>query len=183
MTAITSPDRRGTHAGGTVSLLRTGLPVVALGGVATTALAAAAQAVGVSLDMAGAPIPVLGFGVLTVVFGLVGVLLALALSRWARQPRRTFVITTVILTVLSLVPDALADVAGSTRALLMTSHLVAASIIVPALARRLPRSAARASSASPAEAHSRAPEGSEGADPSDRRAATSTVRADHRDAR
>ena len=46
--------------------------------------------------------------------------------------------TTVVLTALSLVPDALADVAGSTRALLMTTHLVAASIIVPALARRLP---------------------------------------------
>jgi hypothetical protein len=31
-----------------------------------------------------------------------------------------------------------ADVAGSTRALLMTTHVVAAAIVVPALARRLP---------------------------------------------
>ena len=141
MTAITSSDRRRTHAGGRLPLLGTGLLVVALAGVVTTTIAAVGRAAGISLDMAGEPIPVPAFGMLTVVFGLVGVLLALALSRRARQPRRTFVITTVILTVLSLVPDALADVAGSTRALLMTSHLVAASIIVPALARRLPRSA------------------------------------------
>ena len=46
--------------------------------------------------------------------------------------------TTVLLTALSLVPDALADVAGSTRVLLMATHVVAAAIIVPALARRLP---------------------------------------------
>jgi hypothetical protein len=71
------------------------------------------------------------------VFGLIGVLLAVAVSKWSRRPRRTFVITTAALTALSLVPDALADVAGSTRALLMTAHLVAALIIVPVLARRL----------------------------------------------
>ena len=119
-------------------LLRAGLAAVLLAGVATTTLAAAGGAAGISLDMAGQPIPVLGFGVLTVVFGLVGMLLAVALSRWSRQPRRAFVIVTVALTVLSLVPDVLADVAGSTRALLMTTHLVAAVIVVPALARRLP---------------------------------------------
>lgn len=120
-------------------VLRAGLLVVLLASAATTALAAAGRAVGISLDVAGVPIPVLGFGTLTVVFGLVGVLIALALSRWSRHPRRTFVTTTVVLTGLSLIPDALADVAGSTRALLMTTHLVAASIIVPVLARRLPR--------------------------------------------
>ncbi len=137
MTTITSADP--ARVRGSAPLLRTGLPAVALAGVATTTVAAAGRAAGISLDMAGEPIPVLGFGVLTVVFGLVGVVLALALSRWARRPRRTFVVTTALLTLLSLVPDALADVAGSTRALLMTTHLVAASIIVPALARRLPR--------------------------------------------
>jgi hypothetical protein len=119
-------------------LLRAGLPAVLLAAVATTALAAAGNAAGISLDVAGEPIPVPAFGFLTVVFGLVGVLLAVGMSKWSRRPRRTFVITTAALTALSLVPDALADVAGSTRALLMTAHLVAALIIVPVLARRLP---------------------------------------------
>ena len=119
-------------------VLRTGLIAVLLAAVATTALAAAGRAAGVSLDMAGEPIPALGFGVLTLACGLVGVLLALALARWSRQPRCAFVTTTVLLTALSLVPDALADVAGSTRVLLMATHVVAAAIIVPALARRLP---------------------------------------------
>ena len=134
--AIPTTQRARARRGAPV--LRAGLLVVLLASAATTALAAAGRAVGISLDVAGVPIPVLGFGTLTVVFGLVGILIALALSRWSRHPRRTFVTTTVVLTALSLIPDALADVAGSTRALLMTTHLVAASIIVPVLARRLP---------------------------------------------
>jgi len=166
MTTITSADR--ARVRGSAPLLRTGLPAVALAGVATTTVAAAGRAAGISLDMAGEPIPVLGFGVLTVVFGLVGVALALALSRWSRQPRRTFVVTTLVLTLLSLVPDALADVAGSTRALLMTTHLVAASIIVPALARRLPPSNTTAGTATPAESELRSPAVHEATDLSER---------------
>lgn len=119
-------------------VLRTGLTAVLLAAVATTSVAAAGRAAGIGLEMAGEPIPVPGFGVLTLVAGLVGVLLAAALSRWSRRPRRTFVLVTAALLAMSLVPDALADVAGDTRALLMTTHLVAAAIVVPALARRLP---------------------------------------------
>jgi hypothetical protein len=168
MTTITSADP--ARVRGSAPLLRTGLPAVALAGVATTTVAAAGRAAGISLDMAGEPIPVLGFGVLTVVFGLIGVALALALalSRWSRQPRRTFVVTTLVLTLLSLVPDALADVAGSTRALLMTTHLVAASIIVPALARRLPPSNTTAGTATPAESELRSPAVHEATDLSER---------------
>ena len=93
MTTTTAVLRAGARP--TTSLLRAGLPAVLLAAAATTTLAAAGRAAGTSLDMAGEPIPVLGFGVLTVVLGLVG-------------------------------------------ALLMTTHLVAAAIVVPALARRLP---------------------------------------------
>lgn len=119
-------------------LLRAGLPAVLLAAVTTTTIAAVGHAVGVSLDVAEEPIPTLGFGVLTLVFGLVGVLIAVVMSHRSRQPRRTFVTTTTVLTALSLVPDLFADAAGSTRALLMTTHLVAAGIIIPALAHRLP---------------------------------------------
>ena len=101
------------------------------------AIAAAGHAAGISLNVSGAPIPVTGFGVLTTVFSLVGVVLAVVLSRTARHPRRAFVRTTVVLTVLSLVPDVIADAGPATKALLMLTHLVAAAIVIPAVARRL----------------------------------------------
>jgi hypothetical protein len=85
----------------------------------------------------GAPIPVLGFGMLTAIFSLVGLALAAVLSRTARHPRRAFVRTTVVLTVLSLVPDVIADAGPATKVLLMVTHLVAAAIVIPAVARRL----------------------------------------------
>jgi len=42
------------------------------------------------------------------------------------------------LTVLSFVPDMLADADVGTKALLMFTHVVAAAIVIPAVARRLP---------------------------------------------
>jgi hypothetical protein len=63
--------------------------------------------------------------------------LAVVLRRFARRPRRAFVRTTVALTVLSLVPDIIADAASSTKVLLMVTHVVAAAIVIPAVARRL----------------------------------------------
>jgi hypothetical protein len=86
----------------------------------------------------GEPIAVLGFAVLTAGFSLVGLVLAAVLSRTARRPRSTFIRTTVVLTVLSLVPDVIVDAAPVTKALLMLTHVVAAAIVIPAVARRLP---------------------------------------------
>lgn len=114
-----------------------GLTAVALATVATSAIAAAGEFAGISLAVGGAPIPVSGFALLTVVFSLVGLVLALVLSRFARRPRTAFVRTTLVLTALSLVPDVLADAAGATKVLLMLAHLVAATIVIPAIARRL----------------------------------------------
>ena len=59
------------------------------------------------------------------------------MSRKARRPRSTFIRTTVALTVLSFVPDVIADATPATKALLMLTHLVAAAIVIPAVARRL----------------------------------------------
>lgn len=92
----------------TRSLAATGLAAIAAASLATPAVAAVAHAGGVSLDVGGAPIPLSGFAVLTAVFSLLGLALAAVLARRATAPRRTFVRTTVALTVLSLVPDALA---------------------------------------------------------------------------
>jgi hypothetical protein len=135
-----------THAAATRTTdpVHTGIAAAAAASVATMVVAAAGHAAGVSLDMAGAPIPVTGFGVLTAVFSLVGVVLAVVLQRFARDPRRTFVRTTVVLTALSLVPDVIADAGPATKILLMLTHLVAAAIVVPALARRLRGRQARA---------------------------------------
>ncbi len=128
-----------THA--TMSLgrmLATGVVATAVASAATVAVAAAGRAAGISLDVSGAPIPLSGFALLTAVFSAVGLILAAVLFRWARHPRRVFVRTTVVLTVLSLVPDVIADATVATRGLLMLTHLVAAAIVIPAVARRLP---------------------------------------------
>ena len=74
---------------------------------------------------------------MTAIFSFVGLVLAVVLSRVARHPRSVFVRTTVVLTALSLVPDVIADAAPATKALLMVTHLVAAAIVIPAVARRL----------------------------------------------
>jgi amino acid transporter len=118
-------------------LVGTGVAATVVASAATMAVAAAGHAAGISLDMGGVPIPVTGFGVLTAVFSLIGVAIAAVLARFARRPRRTFVRATVVLTVLSLVPDAIADAGPATKALLMLTHLVAAAIVIPAVARRL----------------------------------------------
>ncbi|GAB3841404.1 DUF6069 family protein [Dactylosporangium cerinum] len=119
------------------SLLLAGAAATAVASVATATVAAAGHAAGISLDVSGAPIPVPGFATLTAFFSLVGLVLATVLRRFAARPRRAFVRTTVALTALSLVPDVIADAAPATKALLMLTHLVAASIVIPAVARRL----------------------------------------------
>jgi len=129
--------RTATSPTATGSLARTGIAAAAVASCATTTLAAAGNAVGISLDVGGQSIPVLGFGTLTAMFSVVGLVLAAILARIVRHPRSAFVRTTLVLTALSLVPDVMADAGGSTKALLMLTHLVAAAIVIPAVARSL----------------------------------------------
>ncbi|GAA3918604.1 DUF6069 family protein [Actinoplanes auranticolor] len=136
-TIATTPTTTRTAGSSVVASIGVGLAATAAAGAATMIVAAAGEAAGISLDVSGAPIPVSGFGVLTAVFSVVGLVLAAVLSRTARHPRRAFVRTTVILTALSLVPDVIVDAAPATKALLMLTHLVAAAIVIPAVARRL----------------------------------------------
>ncbi|RAO13732.1 hypothetical protein ONO23_03484 [Micromonospora noduli] len=135
MTATANTTRATASTVGAV--IRTGAVATAAASAATMTVAAAGHLAGISLDLGGAPIPVTGFGVLTAVFSLIGVAIAASLARFARRPRLTFVRTTVVLTVLSLVPDVIADAGAATKALLMLTHLVAAAIVIPAVARRL----------------------------------------------
>ena len=131
-TQVRAPRRIG-------SVVATGLAATVCASAATATVAALGHAAGISLDMAGQPIPVLGFATLTGFFSAIGIVLAVVLAFTVRSPRRAFVRTTVVLTALSLVPDAIAPSAGATIALLMTTHLVAAAIVIPAVARRLSR--------------------------------------------
>ena len=119
------------------SLLLTGSVATAAAAVTTALAAATGAAAGVSLDVSGAPIPVSGFAVLTVIFSLLGLVVAVLLRRVARRPRTAWVRTCLALTALSLVPDVLADAALPTTMLLMLTHLLAAAIVIPAVARRL----------------------------------------------
>jgi hypothetical protein len=119
------------------SLLLAGSAATVAAAAATALVAAGGQALGVSLDMSGASIPTSGFAVMTVIFSVLGLVIAAALRRFARHPRTAWIRTTVALIVLSFVPDLLADAAGSTKVLLMLTHVVAAAIVIPAIARRL----------------------------------------------
>ncbi len=124
----------------TPSLVRAGAVAGLVAAVATTAVAATAHAAGVSLETApGEQIPVLGFGQLTLFFTAVGVVLAAVLRGRARNPHSTFVKTTVVLTALSIVPDLMISADVATKLTLIVTHLVAAAIVIPAVASRLPQ--------------------------------------------
>ena len=108
------------------------------GAAAATCMAvAAARAAGAEVAIAGERVPLSGFATLTVVGAALGVLLAKVMARRAQHARQTFVRVTVVLTGLSMVPDALIDAGAASRLLLAATHVIAAAIIVPVLARRL----------------------------------------------
>ena len=143
MTATITPTTTSTApAGGSTkarSLWRTGAGAGLVAAVATVAIAGCAHAAGVSLETApGDAVPVLGFGQLTLFFTAVGVLIAKSIGRRARQPRATLVKVTVALTALSLVPDLMIPAGAVTKVTFILTHLVAAAIVIPALAARLP---------------------------------------------
>ena len=120
------------------SLWRAGVRSGVTAAVATTAVAAVAHAAGVSLeDTAGKAFPLYGFAQLTLFFTAVGVLIAAGIRRRASHPHTTFVRTTVALTAVSLIPDAIVNADTGTKLALACTHLVAAAIVIPALAARL----------------------------------------------
>jgi hypothetical protein len=117
-----------------------GVASAVVASVATTVIAAIASAAGVSFaNSTGESIPIAGFAQLTLVFSLIGVGLAAVLARKAHRPRTTFVRTAIALTALSFVPDLTFGFDPGSAATLITLHTVAATIVVPTLARRLAR--------------------------------------------
>jgi hypothetical protein len=139
MTATTTTLSPTTTArsGSNRQLRRSGAVAGVGAAAATVSVAAVADAIGVPIAIAGEPIPLLGFAQLTLVATLIGVVMASIMARRAQRPRHTFVVTTLVLTALSFVPDVLADAQTATKLTLVLTHVVAAAIVIPALASRL----------------------------------------------
>ncbi|MEV4481507.1 DUF6069 family protein [Micromonospora coxensis] len=139
MTSTAPTDRRSTHGQQRRRLLLPGLASAAAAAVTVTAVAALAMAVGVDFELPDGDesIPLLGFTQLTFTLSVVGILVALAIRRWASRPARTWVRTAVALTALSLVPPFLVGANLATECTLVLAHLIAAAIVIPVIARRL----------------------------------------------
>ena len=126
-----------TRTGNGRQLWKTGAVAGVAAAAVTTAFAAALEALGVSFEIKGEAIPLLGFAQMVILATIIGTTLAVVLARKASHPRRTFVVTTVALTALTFVPDITANAPGGTRFALALSHVVAAAIVIPALASKL----------------------------------------------
>ena len=133
-----APGRSG-HTQRLRGLAVTGFVATLAAMVATTLAAALAQAVGVDFEVpdGGETIPLSGFAVVTGFFSVVGVVMAAALLRWSARPAERFVRTAVTLTAISLVPPVLSEADTATTTALLGLHLVAATVMIPTLARSL----------------------------------------------
>lgn len=123
-----------------------GVVAAAAGAVVAELFALAARGLDVPMDVGsiGADtaeeIPVGGFAMGVVMCSVVGIVLAVALSRWARRPARTFVVTTVVLTAVSMAgPIGAGATATATQVVLGLSHILVAAVVIPPLALRLSR--------------------------------------------
>ena len=127
------------HAHRLRRLATTGFMATLAAMVATTLAAALAQAVGVDFEVpdGGETIPLSGIAVVTGFFSVVGTVIAVALLRWSARPAERFVWTAVSLTVISLVPPLLSGANTATTTALIGLHLVAATVMIPTLARSL----------------------------------------------
>jgi hypothetical protein len=132
-------------------LAGTGLVATLAAMVATTLAAALAQAVGVDFEVpdGGETIPLPGFAVVTGFFSVVGIVIAAALLRWSARPAERFVQTAVSLTAISLVAPLLSAADAATITALLGLHLVAATVMIPTLARSLRTTTTSAMPSSP----------------------------------
>jgi len=120
-------------------LAGTGFTATLAAVVATTLAAALAHAVGVDFEVpdGGETIPLSGIAVVTGFFSVVGIVIAAALLRWSVRPAERFVRTAVSLTAISLVPPLISGADTATTTALLGLHLVAATVMIPTLARTL----------------------------------------------
>jgi hypothetical protein len=120
-------------------LARTGFLAALAAMVVTTLVAALARAAGVDFEVGhgGETIPLPGFAVVTGLFSVVGVAIAVALLRWSARPAKRFAWTAGSLTAISVVPPLLVGANAATTVCLVGLHLVAAAVMIPVLVRSL----------------------------------------------
>lgn len=137
-TAVLPPHRSG-RTRRRPGLATAGLVATPAAMVTTTLTAAVARAAGVRFEIpdGGESIPLPGFALVTGFFSVVGIAIAVGLLRWSARPAARFVQTTVTLTAISLVPPLLVGADAASTVALLGLHLVAASVVIPALARSL----------------------------------------------
>ena len=140
----TTTSPRTARSWGTLPVWLAGILAALAAAVVAEAFTLAARGAGVPMAAAGVwesepqRIPVGGIAQSVVIWSIGGILLAVVLHRRARRPARTFVIATVVFTALSLAGPLLArNTALSTQVVLVATHVLAASVVVPLLARRL----------------------------------------------
>ena len=131
--ALTEPSS--SHAR---PIARTAAIAGAAAAVATTAVGSIAEAAEVPLVVGGMDIQLPAFALFTFVGAALGGLIASQLRKRSTQPRRAFLLATAALTVLSVIPDVAGDATTATKLTLIGAHVLAAAMIIPALARRLP---------------------------------------------
>ena len=135
-TATTTLTRSHPTTATTWSLRRTTLVVGLAASAVVAGIAAVLHAVGVSFDVHG-DIPIAAFAQMTFLGAIAGGVIAAVLKRRSVDPARRFVQVAVALTALSCIPSVAMPHGVATKLALVTTHLVAAAVIVPVLARKL----------------------------------------------
>src|SRR4051794_37908464 len=128
-TTTTSAEAEQDRKAGRVSWKR-GLATGFVAAVVVTVVAGAFQASGHALAVTDGAIPLTAFAQMVLLATVVGIVIARHTSR------ATFYRVSVALTALSCVPDLALGDAVLSRAGLVLTHVVAAAIIIPRLARR-----------------------------------------------
>ena len=135
LTPGTTAPARSTRTRRSWVLTRTTIAVGAIAAAIVTVAAALLHAGGVSFEIDGEMIPLLGFAQMTFVGAVIGGFLLAGLDRWSTAPRRRFLQVAVVLTALSCIPSVAMPDDVATKLALVTLHLLAAAIIVPVLLR------------------------------------------------
>jgi Family of unknown function (DUF6069) len=137
LTPSVSPTSAAAPARRAGRFARAGLTAGFGAAVANVAVVAAARQFDTSVEIQDKAIPLVGFAQVTLFAAMIGIGLAALFAHRARRPRHTFVVTTVVLSALSMVPPAIVDADLATKLVLGLTHVVAAIIVIPAIAARL----------------------------------------------
>ena len=113
----------------------------AVAAAAVESVVALVNAAGPDVRLQGEAMPTGGCAIGVLMCMVPAIALLAGLRRWAANPARAWLRATIVLTALSVVPDlTVSDTPVASRLTLMTAHLVAAAIIIPAVARALSKS-------------------------------------------